>query len=456
MAAGEEKLRLVLAAIDKTAAPIRAVNRRIEGMLAPIRKVKGAFAALAREAGLPKLASGLATVGRALAKVAVVGTGAAVGLFEFVRRTAESADELGDFVSGIGIGVEKFQEIQYAAQIAGVSNEDFSNSISKLSKNLGDLKAGTGPLETLLKNVAPRLRQQLKATTDLGDATEILFDAMRRLPDASKRNSLAAAAFGRSGQALTRITSVSAEKFADLVREARELGVAFSQEAADSAGDATDAMDRLKTVVRNLAGSIGSALFPVLTENADALREWIMANRVEIVEKAKEAVLALAEGVRQLGAFLIESTPKVVELVDTLGGMKTVLLAIAAISLAPLVASLVSIGVALGPVGLAITAIAGSLAFMASLNWDSVKAGILSGLGAFGFDVGPRVQAPRAPGAGAGGAASAADAAAAASRVDLQGNINLQLPRGLRATGATSSLPGLGFTFDRGSALSPA
>ena len=36
MAAGENKLKLVLAAIDKTSAPIRAVNRRIESMTAPI------------------------------------------------------------------------------------------------------------------------------------------------------------------------------------------------------------------------------------------------------------------------------------------------------------------------------------------------------------------------------------------------------------------------------------
>ena len=73
MPAGEEKLRLVLAAIDKTAAPIRAVNRRIESMLAPVRKVRNAMRSLATEAGLPRLGRGLAKLGGLIRNLAIGG-----------------------------------------------------------------------------------------------------------------------------------------------------------------------------------------------------------------------------------------------------------------------------------------------------------------------------------------------------------------------------------------------
>jgi len=70
MARGEERLRLVLAAVDKTAAPIRALNRRIDRMTAPVRKVRNSFAALAREAKLDKLARGAMKLGKSLASAA--------------------------------------------------------------------------------------------------------------------------------------------------------------------------------------------------------------------------------------------------------------------------------------------------------------------------------------------------------------------------------------------------
>ena len=76
MAKGEEKLRLVLSAIDKTAAPIRAVNKRISAMTKPIRKVKNALAKLGNEAGLQRLGAMFKGIGRAARRFAIAGVAA--------------------------------------------------------------------------------------------------------------------------------------------------------------------------------------------------------------------------------------------------------------------------------------------------------------------------------------------------------------------------------------------
>lgn len=475
MPAGEEKLRLVLAAIDKTAAPIRAVNRRIESMLAPVRKVRNAMRSLATEAGLPRLGRGLAKLGGLIRNLAIGGAAAGVGLLEFVRRTAEAADSLGDMVGGLGIGIEQFQEIQHAALIAGVSTEGFSKGVQKLAKNVGDLKGGTGALKTLLDKVAPSLAVQLKGATDTGEALEIMLRALRRLDDPLKRNALAVAAFGRSGQELARITSVSAEKFAELRVEARELGGAFSQDAANAAGDTTDAIDRLKFVAGGLGRTLAATLFPVITENADALRKWIAENRTEIVDRMRDAITKLAQGAKVLGEFLFENVPKAAAFIESIGGLRTVAIALGVVLAATLLPAIVTIGSALaaiGPVGIALGVYfaalgvaVGAVARKIAQNWDAIvskiRAGVnllpqpvrrVLGLESFAAGPGPTVNVQ-----GLNERLTQAAGAAAGNRLDVQGSIGITLDQrgGARLSGASSSVPGLDFSLAPGRAFAP-
>lgn len=451
MAAGEEKLRLVLAAIDKTAAPIRAVNRRIESMLAPVRKVRNAMRSLAEEAGLPRLGRGLAKLGGLIRNLAVGAVGAGVGLLEFARRTAESADELGEFTALIGFGVEEFQEYQFAAKRAGVENEAFAAAMRTLSRNVGAAQAGTGRLAGLLKKVAPSVLKQVKGARDTGEALEIVLAAMRRLPDAMKRNVLASSAFGNAQLAL--LASLSPEEFQRLREEARALGVVFSAETAADAGSLMDGIDDLKASVLGLARSIVSALFPDLKAATGVMIEWLKANRELVVSGGKEAILAFASGMKELGVFLVENVPKLRQFIADVGGLRTVLVAIAAVSLAPLLQAVVAIGIALGGPVSAALALGAALVYVLS-RIDQVKAGMATIAGAFGFDVGPS-RLPFTPAAPGAASAVQAQAAAASARLDgaLAVDINLD-DRRARVARATSSNPMVQFgNLSRGVAL---
>lgn len=449
MAAGEEKLKLVLEAIDRTAAPLRAVNKRIEGMLAPVRKVRNAMRSLANEAGLPAVGQRLATLGKQFTRFAAIGVGALAGVLEFTRRTAEWADGLSEMTRQLGIGVEQFQEYQFAAHRAGVDSEAFAGSMRFLTKNVGQLKAGTGPLLGLLKRVSPALASQVKGAKDTGEAFEIMLGGLRKLKDPMQRNTLAAAAFGRSGQAMALMAGQSAEEFEALRAEARRLGMVLSQEDAAAAEETMDVLDDLKGSALGLARGIATSLFPAIQTTGRELLAFIAANRDLIVSNGRAAVLKLADAVFTLGKFLASEGPKVLALVETLGGLRTVLIAIAAISLAPLVASLVTVGAALGPIGLGISAAAAAVAFL------MVKLERLSGLKQRILDV-IDPFATAAPAIANAGVTSQA-AAAAGGRFDLAGQIDIRLDqRGARVTGAQSSLPGVGFgILPRGPALAP-
>lgn len=451
MAAGEEKLKLVLSAIDKTAAPIRAVNRRIESMLAPVRKVKNAFRALADEAGLPRLGRGLAKLGTLIKRIAIGGVAAGVGLLEFARRTADSVDSLSEMTRLIGIGFEDFQRFQFAAQRAGVGAEEFGGAIRFLAKSLEKARAGEGSLGKLLKDHIPSVLTRLKATKDTGEALELVLETMRRLPDAAKRNAFAVAAFGRSAQKMALFAGMSENELRALMRRADELGGVLSNRAAAAAEDLMDSFDDLAFSAKGLAAGIVAELFPDMKAATDQVLAFVAANRELILSKGKETILAFATGVKDLGLFLTENVPKLQQFVSDVGGLKTVLVGIAAISLAPVLQAVVAIGIALGGPVSAALALASALAYVLT-HLDQVKAGMRTVAGAFGIGGSSVPFTPQAPGASR---VREASDAASISRLDVSGVIGVDVSdKRAKVARAVSSNPMIQFQdVSRGIAL---
>lgn len=443
MAAGEEKLRLVLAAIDKTAAPLRAINRRIESLTAPVRKVRNAFRSLAKEAHLPALGAGIAKVAGWARNLGIAAVGAGAGLLAFTERTADSADSLAEFTRLVGIGVEEFQELQWAAKRAGIDGEVFSAAMKSLAKNVGDAKAGTGRLAGLLKKVSPVTLKQIQATQSTGEALEVVLAAMRKLPDASKRNALASKAFGNSMLGL--LATLSPDEIKAFREEAASLGIVMSTKTATAAESLMDNVDALKASVVGLAKRIAESLFPDLQSVTDELLIWIKANRALIVSKGREWILKVAEAVRKLGEWLSEAIPQVADFVERMGGVKGVLIAVAAINLLPLIAGIRSLAVAFslagGPARAVVAALAGIFFYRKELAEF------------FGIT---QAMAPKAPTAmPASPVGPAPDASKWRSKVDVSGTIGIDINAKRAAIMRSETMhPGLQFeALSRGTAL---
>lgn len=499
MAAGEQKLKLVLDAIDKTAAPIRKVNRRIESMTRPIRKVKRALRSLAIESGLPKLGTAFKSVGRIARNFALAGVAAGVGLFEFVRRTASSSEELAKLGRQLGISTTEFQELKFAADRVGVSSSDFTKGIGALGKRVGELKADTGPLATLLKKVSPALAVQLKGATDTGEALNIMLAALGRLEDPLKKNALAAAAFGRAGQSMVRLSNEGAESIGNLREEARRLGGVLDLEAAEAAETVIDKITNLQFAAKGVAQRIAVELFPAVIDITEGLTEWIVRNRELIQVRVMETISATATAVRSVYEWFQRVIPATRAFIDSIGGLRTVGLVLAGLFALILLPAIVAIGAAvgtiggilvtvggvivaaLGPAGLAMVALTAGLTVAAGVikaNWDAIRdaivgtittiiakaRGLIPSIPApvrrlFGLDdESPSVAPVSASGPGAlqSTAISAANAATGAA-ADVGGTISIELLDGrARIKSAETNNPGLELDLAGGEALAPA
>lgn len=359
MAAGEEKLKLVLAAIDRTSAPIRRVNRRIEAMTKPIRKVRNAFRNLAREARLDRLGRAFSGGLRVARRFALGATAALGAVGVAVQKVSARGDEIAKLTRQIGFGSDAFQELEFAAGRAGVEASTFRSSISALSKRVGELQAGRGQLSTFLGE--SELGKQLKAAKDTEEAFKLVTDAIARVEDPTKKAALASAAFSRAGLPIIRLANEGSEGIAKLREEARRFGDILSDQALADSERFQDSLTNLKASVGGVVAQVTSGLLPVVKDIADRITEWAVANRELIQVRAAEAISNLVRVGGDVIAWLKTAIPATLAFIDRIGGLRTVAIAIGAVFALTLLPAIVGIIGAIVTIGSVIATVVGGI-----------------------------------------------------------------------------------------------
>jgi len=372
MASKEFPLSLVIRAVDKATAPLRKINKQISDATKPVRKLNNSFRALAAEAGLPKLVKGFGGVGRSIrsvgrevlglgAKIATMAANAGLALYGVVQSAVQAGGDLATLAERAGLGVDAYAQLQYAAAQAGVEQTEFNSAMDQFTKRLGEAKAGSGSLLAFLEKVSPALARQVQGARDTEQAFALMTGAFERVTDPAKRAALANAAFGGSGMQMGVFLGRGSKAIAEQRR--RYIELSGSQERfAEGAGALDEAMRETQTAFLGLRNAAMAELFPAFTELAKAATEFLVQNRDGIATWAKETGAALSEwvksgGIDRLVTGLKEFGGAIKIVIERSGGLKTVLVGIAAVmgsgviaSVAGLAGSLWNLGTAVLPV----------------------------------------------------------------------------------------------------------
>ena len=397
----KSELELVIKATDKASGPLKLLNQKIE-LLKVGGKIKDArFELLGLQSGLPKLVDGFKGFGSALgnvgkevfslgAKLAGIAGAAGLAFFSIVKGAVESGDKLGEMADRVGLGVDAYASLGYAAQQADVDQEQFNGAMDKFNKNLGEMTAGKGgEFLSFLNEISPTLARQMKAAKGTEAALSLMTDAFAKIDNPAKRATLAAHAFGKSGLAMGGFLHQGSK--AIQAQQAEFLRLAGSKEKfARGAGDLDNALKDSTEAFLGLRDAAASELFPALTMIAKSATELIVQNRDGIAKWAKESGAAILDwvkggGIDRLVASLREFGVSIGWFVNKVGGFKGVLVGVALFMAGPLIAAIVgvipaiySLGAALltTPVGwvlLSVAAIAGAV-WLIYDNWEGISA----------------------------------------------------------------------------------
>ena len=258
------------------------------------------LAAGLRKAGQRLQAFGASTIA---AGGAVAGVGAAIlaPIIGAVTNFAAVGDTLDKMSQRTGIAGSALAELGFAAEQSGGSLADVEQNIKVMQRTLDDANDGMATATLTLDKLGVSLDDLRGKSPD--QQFETIADGLARINDPGQRAAAAMEIFGRSGAKLLPLLNGGAEGIRKLREEARDLGLAPSEEDIANAAKLTDAMNRVRRSIGAIVFQIGAAVAPVV-ENAIAqvmplvksTTAWITENRSLVVAIAGVGAALVAVG----------------------------------------------------------------------------------------------------------------------------------------------------------------
>lgn len=336
--------------------------------------------------------------------------GGAPSLMMIAKNTANAADEFKKFSERTGISAKVLSQWTHAANMNGLSNQEFSQSVEYMNKMISDAAQGSQQAMIAFQRAGVNIRD---ASGQLKTADQVMMEAsdtFAKMPEGIYKSSLAMAMFGKSGSRMVALLQNGSASIQDFMKEADKIGVTFSDEDAAAAAEFNDNLDLLKKSVQGVSYSIGKQLYPLISPLIKSFSEWVSTNRELISSKVAEWIGKIKDNLPTIKRMVIDAytaistmAKSVNNIAQAMGGWETVLkylvgafvsikgiqlaswmfgagkaVAMFGKSLLTIIPVLIKFGVALlaNPIGLVVAGIAALIVAGYALykNWDTVVA----------------------------------------------------------------------------------
>lgn len=213
---------------------------------------KGALADLAADA-LKKALSGVRNLASSLMDLGV------------------RADDLNTISAQSGFSTEMLQKMDYAADRIDVDTDTIVSAARKMKKNMVSTSKDTQEAFTELGVSVT------DANGELRDSNDIFWEvvqALSKVKNGTKRDTLAMQLFGKSADDLAGIIDDGGEALFEMGEEAENLGLILSQDALDSANEFNDSVDTLKATAKGTFQKIGAEIAKQLIPEMSDLAKY--------------------------------------------------------------------------------------------------------------------------------------------------------------------------------------
>lgn len=241
-----------------------------------------------------------------VAKIGAIGAGiAAAGMAKAIQSTAAYGDRVAKTSRAVGLGIESFQELEFALGQMGLTQDQSSKALEKLNVRIGRAAQGEKTYQEAVEATGASLRDSNGEMRSQDEIFNDVLSGLGEMESSQERAAVAADLFGTSVGPKLATAMESGEEGMDALRQkARDLGIVMDKDTAESSERFTDAMDDLKKGVGGAFRSLAADFIPVLADKVvpfvtrkviPALRsfgEWLGP-------KLKQAAAAISGFVRE-------------------------------------------------------------------------------------------------------------------------------------------------------------
>lgn len=254
MAANETQIRI--AAVDATKQAFQSVQGNINGLSSSLKKLA---------APLAGIFAGFTAAG-------------------IITETAAFAKEVERLSQVSGVGVERFQELAYAANRVGISQEKLGDIFKDVNDKVGDfIQTGGGGLADFFENIAPQVGVTAEQFRKLNgaDALQLYVSSLEKANVSQNDMTFYLEAIASDASYLLPLLQKNGEAMGLLGEEARDLGAVLSAEAIVQAKELSDNLDRMKAIFTSVGRVLGNFVIPYINSAAEY---FLALNRVVSAE----------------------------------------------------------------------------------------------------------------------------------------------------------------------------
>jgi len=246
-----------------------------------------------------KAQSALNATKKTFLAVGTAAVAAGAGILKLVDSTAREGDRLAKTAPQIGLTAESLQELEFAADRAGVSQQSFIKGMRNLQRVVFDAKRGLADAKDSFKELGVDVKDSNGNFKDTETLFEDIVAAFNRLEDGPVKTGVAMKLFSRAGAEMIPLFNGGVEGLRDLRQEFKRLGGGLSNFTSAQGEKYVDALTDMKRAQLALKDQIAGPLIGTFTEYIQSLTEWFLANkkiisqRINIFIKAVGATLQL-------------------------------------------------------------------------------------------------------------------------------------------------------------------
>jgi hypothetical protein len=158
-----------------------------------------------------------------------------VGAFSLqaLQNASNLSRELVNLSNLTGVGVERFQEMSFAAQQMNISQEKLADILKDVNDKVGDfMQTGAGPMADFFENIAPKVGITADAFRDLtsADALQLYVDSLEKAGVSQQEMTFYMEALASDASMLTPLLADNGAEMGNLAEKARALGIVLDED----------------------------------------------------------------------------------------------------------------------------------------------------------------------------------------------------------------------------------
>ena len=235
-------------------------TENVKIVISAFNKTQAAFNKVT--SGLKKVSTASANMAKTVAKAATAATAAVAGMGFALSKQVGKIDDVAKTAKKLGTSVATLQELQYAAEITGVSANTMNMAMQRLTRRVSEAASGFGEAKGALQELGINAAKLEKMPLD--KQMEVLADAFQGVESEADKVRLAMKLFDSEGVALVNTLAIGSEGLREMAKEANELGITLTEFEAAQFEEMNDQITRMKFSASAATTTFTAELLPAI------------------------------------------------------------------------------------------------------------------------------------------------------------------------------------------------